>query len=377
MQGGVLENQPNAGRTSLGIAADGTLQAAVVSFYGTWQASAGQRKLTLNSRDGHFTLFTPAYGALDPAGDGRRRRSGLLLVPAGAGGQGPHRHRRADHVRRRHADPAGRRRPRRARHRLRGAARERGAGRPAGHRPSHADAGLERPRERDRRRPAARARTARRSSRTARRSAPGFLQSRSARGAIGQLADGRIVLVTVEAATPTYSVGLSSYALALELVKLGAVTAVGLGSGPQAGMAFDGSLLTRPTTGTEQGIADALVLSYTGVYAPPVAPVLSPNGDGVGDTETLSYRLVRPATVTATLNGPNGATVPLETGRRAGGSPHVRRGTGRSRACRSRKARGRSPSRRPTTARSRRRRSGRSRSTTRSARSPSPPTRRG
>ena len=133
---------------------------------------------------------------------------------------------------------------------------------------------------------------------------PGFLQSRSARGAVGQLADGRIVLVTVEDTTPAYSVGLSSYELALELVKLGAVTAVGLGSGPQAGMAFDGSLLTQPTTGKEQRIADALVLSYTGVYASPVAPVLSPNGDGVADTEALSYRLVRPATVTATLRRP-------------------------------------------------------------------------
>ena len=29
MQGGVLENQPNAGRTSLGITADGTLKAAL------------------------------------------------------------------------------------------------------------------------------------------------------------------------------------------------------------------------------------------------------------------------------------------------------------------------------------------------------------
>ncbi len=113
--------------------------------------------------------------------------------------------------------------------------------------------------------------------------------------------------------TPAYSVGLSSYSLALELVKLGAVTAVGLGSGSQAGMAFDGSLLTRPTTGSERKIADALVLSYTGVYASPVAPVLSPNGDGAGDTEALTYRLVRPATVTATLSGPNGAIVPLET----------------------------------------------------------------
>jgi hypothetical protein len=31
---------------------------------GTWQASAGQRKVTLNSPKGHFTFFTPAYGRL-------------------------------------------------------------------------------------------------------------------------------------------------------------------------------------------------------------------------------------------------------------------------------------------------------------------------
>src|SRR5262249_3287328 len=47
---------------------------------------------------------------------------------------------------------------------------------------------------------------------------PGVLQTRSARGAIGQLADGRIVLVTAEVATPAYSVGLSSNDLARELV---------------------------------------------------------------------------------------------------------------------------------------------------------------
>jgi flagellar hook assembly protein FlgD len=85
-------------------------------------------------------------------------------------------------------------------------------------------------------------------------------------------------------------------------------------------MAFDGSLLTHPTTGTEQPIADALVLSYTGVYASPVAPAFSPNGDGVGDKQALSYRLVRPSTVTATLNGPNGTTITLPGGAQSPGT---------------------------------------------------------
>jgi flagellar hook assembly protein FlgD len=39
--------------------------------------------------------------------------------------------------------------------------------------------------------------------------------------------------------------------------------------------------------------------------------VLSPNGDGVGDTETLVYRVVRPSNVVATLAGPGGAQVTL------------------------------------------------------------------
>ena len=32
--------------------------------------------------------------------------------------------------------------------------------------------------------------------------------------------------------------------------------------------------------------------------APPTEPVLSPNGDGAGDREALSYKVVRPSTVT-------------------------------------------------------------------------------
>src|SRR5947209_2215865 len=53
MQGGVLANQPHDHRTSLGIAADGTLQAGLVSSYGTWEASGtGKAKLELNVRAG-------------------------------------------------------------------------------------------------------------------------------------------------------------------------------------------------------------------------------------------------------------------------------------------------------------------------------------
>jgi hypothetical protein len=313
MQGGVLENQPNVGRTSLGIAADGMLQAAEVSFYGTWQASAGQRKLTLNSRSGHFALFTRAFGASTPPEPGAVAEAVFSSFPPARTGQdltGT-----VSQMTTAGGTPipaGGAVLVARSTQYVTQLESEAGVGQQVTvHLTLTPDwSGL------------ASAigggpllvQNGKAVFANGEAFAPGFLQSRSARGAIGQLADGRIVLVTAEAATPAYSVGLSSYALALELVKLGAVTAVGLGSGSQAGMAFDGSLLTRPTTRKEQGIADALVLSYTGVYASPVAPVLSPNADGAGDTEALSYRLVRPAVVTATLNGPNGATVSLETG---------------------------------------------------------------
>lgn len=313
MQDGALDNPPNVGRTSLGIAADGTLQAAEASLYGTWQASAGQRKVTLNSRRGHFTLFTPAYGRSTPPETGvvaeavfssfppAQASAGLTgtvaqIASAGATSIPPGGAvlvaRGSDYAAQlANEAPVGGQ----VTVRLTLTPDWSGLASAIGGGPLLV-------------------RNGKAVFANGETFPPGFLQNRSARGAVGQLADGRIVLVTVEAGTPAYSVGVSSYDLGLELVKLGAVTAVGLGSGPQAGMAFDGSLLTRPSTGTEQKIADALVLSYTGVYASAVVPVLSPNGDGAGDTETVSYRLVRPATVTATLSGPNGETVPLETG---------------------------------------------------------------
>jgi hypothetical protein len=65
-------------------------------------------------------------------------------------------------------------------------------------------------------------------------------------------------------------------------------------------------------------VSEALLVTYAGVYARPL-PLLSPNGDGVGERETLSYKLVRPSTVTAQLVGPGGASVPLDSGARRPG----------------------------------------------------------
>jgi hypothetical protein len=142
------------------------------------------------------------------------------------------------------------------------------------------------------------------------------LAQRYARTGVGQTADGRIVLVAVDGRQPGYSTGLTNFELALAMMRLGCVTASALDSGGSTTMAFDGKLLNRPSDrGGERAVAEALTLFYYGVYATArPARVLSPNADGVDDTQALAYKLVRPSTVTATLNGPGGAVVPLDSG---------------------------------------------------------------
>jgi hypothetical protein len=135
---------------------------------------------------------------------------------------------------------------------------------------------------------------------------PDQLLPRTARSAVGQLADGRILLVTVDGARAGYSVGATNFELALEMAELGAVTAVALDGGASSAMAIDGKLLSRPS-GAERPLGDALIVAYGGVYVPPPPePVLSPNGDGVSDSQRLAYKVVRPSTVSVNLIGPDG-----------------------------------------------------------------------
>jgi hypothetical protein len=158
------------------------------------------------------------------------------------------------------------------------------------------------------------------------RSLEGFttdqLAYRHPRTGVGQTADGRILLVAVDGRQPGYSTGLTNFELALAMMRMGCVTASALDAGGSTTMAFDGKLLNRPSDpGGERAVAEALTLFYYGVYAPALpARVLSPNADGVDDTQTFAYKLVRPSTVTATLTGPGGVVVPLDSGARAAGS---------------------------------------------------------
>jgi flagellar hook assembly protein FlgD len=314
MQNGVLESAPAVGRSSLGISADGTLTAARVSSSGIWQGKGQRRPLLLNSPpDGKFTLYTPVYGLTTPkesgvleavigsfppahldepldgtvtkvttAGSTPIPRGGAVLVARG----------RQSTAQLKAEAPVGQQ----VEAVLSLSPDWSGLASAIGGGPLLVKKG----------KPIFQAEEAFNSRQ---------LNGRQARGAIGQLPDGRILLVGVEGTKPAYSIGMSSYELAVELSRLGATTAFGLGSGSAAGVAFDGSLLTRPSTGTTPKVSDALVLSYTGIYAPqPSTPVLSPNGDGVGDTETLSYRVVRPSNVVATLTGPGNTRITLADG---------------------------------------------------------------
>jgi flagellar hook assembly protein FlgD len=146
------------------------------------------------------------------------------------------------------------------------------------------------------------------------------LNRRHPRTAVGQRADGRIIMLVVDGRRPGYSAGMTNFELAQAMIRLGAVTASALDAGGSSTMAFDGQLLSRPSdTGGERMVAESLLVSYYGVYAPQVEPSFSPNGDGAGDRQTLSFKLVRQSTVTATLSGPGGVTRTIDAGERRPG----------------------------------------------------------
>jgi hypothetical protein len=313
LQDGVLAHPPLAGRSSIGLDAGGTLHVDRVRFLGTWQGTGQRRALAGLNRQpapGEVVLYTPAWGARAPAVSGAAevvlepfpgaRANVDLNAPVAAAGSGGGEPIPADGAvlmatgaaaaKLRAEAPVGTL----VRSRLILQPSWDGVTTGLGGGPLLV---------RDRR-PV---------FRTLEDFTNDLLAARSPRAAVGQLADGRIVLLAVDGSQPGYSVGLSSFELAQALARLGAVSGAALAPGAAVTAAFDGRLLNRPSGGTERAVKEALLVEYFGVYAPPPALALL-TGDPGRTQEALAYKLVRPSTVTAQLVGPDGTPHVLESG---------------------------------------------------------------
>ncbi|MGZ4291065.1 MAG: phosphodiester glycosidase family protein [Gaiellaceae bacterium] len=312
VQGGALVHAPLAGRSSIGIDGTGALRVERIRLFGTWQGT-GQRR-TLNGVNqlpapGQAVLFTPAYGARAPTAAGSAE---VVLEPfpaaapnvdltaavtaTGTGGGEV-------------IPPDG--------------AVLMATGATAAKLQSEAPVGTT-IRSRLILQPAWDGVTTAlgggpilvRGGKPVFRSLEDFtndqVTSRSPRAAVGQLADGRIVLVAVDGRQPGYSIGLTSFELAQTLTRLGAVTAAAVDPGDSVTVAFDGRLLNRPSGRVERSVKEALLVQYFGVYAPPPLVALLTGEPGRAEQQ-LSYRIVRRSTVTAQLVGPDGVPRVLES----------------------------------------------------------------
>ena len=320
VRSGVLDHSPNPDRSSLGITTDGTLVVDKLRMFGTWRGINQRRPMDVNHPPGPngATLYTPSWGGATPEGQGTVEATILPLPPTTIGGDiaGP-----VVQVKQHGSTPipAG------------GAvlvARGTSAQRfleeaPVGTNavfrilisPDWQSAGV----------------TDMigggpvlvREGKPVFRAGEQFTTAQLARNprtGVGQLADGRIVFVVADGRRRGYSVGMTNFELAQTLVRLGAVTGFALDGGGSSTIAFDGTVLNRPSDSGERAVSECLCLLYSGVYAPPpVEQVVSPNGDGVADAQQLAYKLTRPSTVTVSLVGPDGVVRPVDSGEKGPG----------------------------------------------------------
>jgi Phosphodiester glycosidase len=127
------------------------------------------------------------------------------------------------------------------------------------------------------------------------------LLPRNPRTAVGQLGNNGIILVAVDG-RKSWSAGVTNTQLARLMVNLGAETAMALDAGGSTTMAFGGRVLNHPSDGSERPVADALMVTYYGIYARPARLSLySPNGDGTADLQRLYAKVVRTSRVTMKL----------------------------------------------------------------------------
>jgi hypothetical protein len=319
IQDGILRTTPHPKRSMLGVDAAGNLRVDRISMLGTWQGSGPRRPIHLVNRPpgpNGTTLYTPSYGPATPPNNGafeavlspfpsatpnsdlvgfvsQNRRGGTPIPPGGAvlAAKGTQGQRLA----------------------VEGAAGEMITVRL-----------VLRPEWRDVPEALGGGPELIRQGRPIFRPNEDFgtyhLNRRHPRTAVGQRADGRIVMVVVDGRRPGYSAGMTNFELAQTMMRLGVTTASALDAGGSSTMAFDGRLLSRPSdSGGERLVSEALLVTYYGVYAPDTEPSFSPNGDGAGDKQRLEYKIVKPSTVTATLTGPDGVARTLDSGSRRPG----------------------------------------------------------
>lgn len=315
MRSGVIDHAPLPDRSSIGITADGTLKIDRLKMFGTWRGTSQRRPMLINhppAANG-VSLYTPAWGPATPAAQGTTEAAVFPLPPSTPGADigGP-----VIQITQNGGTPipAG------------GAvvvARGSGAQRFVAEAPVGTNVTF-----RFLLSPDWRAEgvvealgggpVLVREGKPVFRSNETFSAaqlSRNPRTGVGQLADGRIILVVVDGRQRGYSAGMTNFELALTMMRLGAVTASALDGGSSSTIAFDGQLLNRPSDKGGRAVSQCLCLLYSGVYAaPPAEPVVSPNGDGVAEAQKLTYKLTKPSTVTVTLTGPDGVARQLESG---------------------------------------------------------------
>ncbi len=88
-----------------------------------------------------------------------------------------------------------------------------------------------------------------------------FVTDRHPRTAIAKLADGRLLLVTVDGRQKGYSTGLPLKELAELLLEFGAVDAINLDGGGSTTMVLEGKLVNKPSdAGGERAVSDAILV---------------------------------------------------------------------------------------------------------------------
>lgn len=83
---------------------------------------------------------------------------------------------------------------------------------------------------------------------------------RGPRTAIGIDNQGRYIIVVVDGRRPFYSIGLTLTELAFTMQKLGAVDALNLDGGGSTVLALRGTVVNRPSDGSERGVSNSLLV---------------------------------------------------------------------------------------------------------------------